>query len=177
VRINLGGELTAWDGQWRADALYSRNHLERLTNNALSKQAIILQSRMHLDFLFFGARHFERNFSAPSTDFPPCFSQTSPPYMDVMSKPDLEAAATRSGYIDPHKIDPDHPCNHRSWWKALLNKFPLSREEKLPSSSIPLTERNLTEFGNLGYSDEHDAFHKVRGPRKISVSEWIQLLP
>jgi len=94
-----------------------------------------------------------------------------------MSKPDLEAVATRSGYIDPHKIDPDHPYNHRSRWKALLDKFHLSREEKIPSSPIPLTERNLTEFGNSDYKDEHDAFHKVRSPRKISVSEWIQLLP
>ena len=94
-----------------------------------------------------------------------------------MSKPDLEAAASRSGYIDPHKIDPDHPYNHRSRWKALLDKFRLSKEEKLPPSPLPLTEKNLTEFGNPDYCDEHDAFHKVRGPRKVSVSKWIQLLP
>jgi hypothetical protein len=84
----------------------------------------------------------------------------------------LKAAASRSGYIDPH-----HPCDHRSRWKAFLDKFHLSKQEKLPPSPVPLTERNLTEFGNPDYLDEHDAFHKVRGPRKISISEWIQLLP
>lgn len=86
-----------------------------------------------------------------------------------------DGAAIR-GYIDPNKIDPDHPCK-RSKWQAFKEKLHRSKDEKLPETRVLLTERNLTEFFNPDYCDEHDAFHQVHGPRKISVSEWIQLLP
>jgi len=89
---------------------------------------------------------------------------------------DSAAVATR-GYIDPHKIDPDQPVR-RSKWQAFKEKLYRPREERtLPEARILLTERNLTEFFNPDYCDEHDAYNPVHGPRKLSISEWIQLLP
>jgi hypothetical protein len=75
-------------------------------------------------------------------------------------------------YLDPNKPLPEEQ-NLR--WKGLKSIF--KKQEKIPKSSIPLTQRNLEEFFNPDYSDEHHAFHPVQGPRKVSVSEWIQLLP
>jgi hypothetical protein len=76
---------------------------------------------------------------------------------------------------DPNKIAPDrNPSRIRQVFKKLAGKDP---ESKIPPPTIPLTERNLTEFFNPDYSDEHNAFHKLQGPRKISIPEWIQLLP
>ena len=77
--------------------------------------------------------------------------------------------------LDPNKIRPDPtPSRIKQVFKKLAGKDP---ESKLPKSTIKLTERNLTEFFNPDYNDEHDAFHKVQGPRKVSIPEWIQLLP
>jgi hypothetical protein len=77
--------------------------------------------------------------------------------------------------LDPNKIPPSrNPSRIKRVFRRLAGKDP---ESKLPPSTIPLTERNLTELFNPDYNDEHDAFHKVRGPRKISIPEWIQLLP
>jgi hypothetical protein len=76
---------------------------------------------------------------------------------------------------DPNKIPPDRrPSRLRQVLKKVTGKDPAS---KLPKPTTRLTERNLTEFFNSDYNDEHDAFHKVQGPRKISVPEWIQQLP
>lgn len=76
---------------------------------------------------------------------------------------------------DPNKIPPDPtPSRIKHVLRKLTGRDP---ESKLPKSTIPLTERNLTEFFNPDYNDEHDAFHKVQGPRKISVPEWIEQLP
>jgi hypothetical protein len=92
-------------------------------------------------------------------------------------KPDGDSAdAGRSNSIDPNKIPPVPP--ESSGWRKLLRR--LSRRDstsKLPPSPVRLTERNLTEFFNPDFNDEHDAFHRVQGPRKISIPEWIQLLP
>jgi hypothetical protein len=77
---------------------------------------------------------------------------------------------------DPNKIPPDR--NSQSRIKQVFMKLTgRDPESKLPKSTVPLTERNLTEFFNPDYNDEHDAFHKVQSPRKISIPEWIQLLP
>lgn len=49
---------------------------------------------------------------------------------------------------------------------------------KIPATpGILLTERNLTELFNPHYCDEHDAFHRVRPSREVSVHEWLQRLP
>jgi len=96
--------------------------------------------------------------------------------LSVNKLEDGAAVATR-GYIDPHKSDPDQP-GRRTRWQAFKEKLHRSKEEKaLPGARILLTERNLTEFFNPDYCDEHDAYNSVRGPRKLSVHEWIQLLP
>lgn len=77
--------------------------------------------------------------------------------------------------LDPNKIPPDPPPSRfKQAFKKLAGKDP---ETKLPKSTVRLTERNLTEFFNPDYNDEHDAFHKVQGPRKVSISEWLRLLP
>jgi len=86
-----------------------------------------------------------------------------------------KADAGRSSSIDPNKIPPNPP---KKRWKRVFRK--LSKRDsdpKLSPSTIRLTERNLTEFFNPDYNDEHDAFHRVPGCRKISIPEWIQLLP
>lgn len=77
--------------------------------------------------------------------------------------------------LDPNKIPPDrNPSRIKQVLKKLAGKDP---ESKLPKPTVPLTERNLIEFFNPDYNNEHDAYHKVQGPRKISIPEWIQLLP
>ena len=76
------------------------------------------------------------------------------------TKPDVSAAS--------------HP---QSRWKTLLVKLRLRKLSELEPSTIKLTQRNLEEFFNPDYSEEHDAFHAVQGPRKVSIPEWIQLLP
>ena len=81
-----------------------------------------------------------------------------------------------SAYDDPHT-----PLRS----KTIITKKPLgslfkkltSRQKKLPKSAIPLTRRNLEEFHNPDYTDIHDAFLAVRPQRKVSVHEWLQLLP
>jgi len=73
-------------------------------------------------------------------------------------------------YADPNK----HLPGGQPRWKDLLKR--LSKKDpscKLPKPTVPLTTRNLTEYFNPDYNDEHDAFHQVRGPRKISIPEWI----
>ena len=80
--------------------------------------------------------------------------------------------AEQMAYDDPHT--PLHP--KKPAIEALLKKI-TAREKKPPKSSIPLTKRNLEEFHNPDYTDTHDAFLSVRPQRKVSVSEWLQLLP
>lgn len=74
-------------------------------------------------------------------------------------------------------MDPNEPAPEQQnlRWKKIVRLF--KKQEKLPKSQIPLTEKNLTVYFNPDYNEEHDAYHPVQGPRKISVSEWIQLLP
>ena len=73
--------------------------------------------------------------------------------------------------------DPNKPLPHQRHLRFRRLTAVFKRKQKLPRSPVPLTERNLTEFFNPDYDDEHDAFHPVQRPRKVSVSEWIQLLP
>ena len=82
------------------------------------------------------------------------------------------SSATACLYFDPNKPLPEEEKNLKNFLRKLREK-----EAKLPKSEIKLTERNLTEFFNKDYNPEHDAFHEFRGPRKISVSEWLQLIP
>lgn len=77
-------------------------------------------------------------------------------------------------YMDPNKPLPEERNPH---WKALKAIFKKKQKIPKPKSLIPLTQRNVEEFFNPDYNDEHDAFHRFQGPRKISVPEWIQLLP
>lgn len=74
-------------------------------------------------------------------------------------------------YDDPHT--PLHPKPRRpSLFQTLV-----ARTKKLPASAVPLTKRNLEEFFNPDYTDVHDAFVRVRPQRKVSVHEWLRLLP
>jgi hypothetical protein len=77
-------------------------------------------------------------------------------------------------YDDPHT-----PLHKKPSHLSLLKKLRLNpqKSKKLPKSPIPLTERNLTEFFNPDYTEIHDAYLAVRPQRKVSVSEWLQLLP
>lgn len=70
----------------------------------------------------------------------------------------------------------DTPLHPKKPLADLLKKLTL-REKKLPKSVVPLTKRNLEEFANPDYTDIHDAFLPVRTQRKVSVHEWLQLLP
>lgn len=90
----------------------------------------------------------------------------------------LSAPASPVSYDDPNKPSAAE-LQQKRIWSRLLKRIRPSKEEKtqLPPSLVPLTERNLTELFNPDYCDEHDAFHEVRGPRKISIPEWLQLLP
>lgn len=90
----------------------------------------------------------------------------------------LSAPSSPISYDDPNKPSASELQQKRIWTR-LLKRFRPSKEHhaQLPPSLVPLTERNLTEFFNPDYTDEHDAFHQVRGPRKISIPEWLQLLP
>lgn len=89
------------------------------------------------------------------------------------------ADASRSS-LDPNIIPPDA---QPSRWKRLLHKLSKrDSEPKPPPSNVRLTERNLTEFFNPDYKDEHDFFkpteaYGFQGCRKISIPEWIQQLP
>lgn len=75
-------------------------------------------------------------------------------------------------YEDPHSpLHPKKPLD------SLLKKLSRIREKQPPKSTIPLTQRNLEEFHNPDYTDIHDAFVRVRPQRKVSVHEWLQLLP
>jgi hypothetical protein len=71
--------------------------------------------------------------------------------------------------------DPNTPLHPKKRLDSVLKK--LQREKKLPKSQVPLTKRNLEEFFNPDFTDTHDAFLAVRPQRKISVHEWLQLLP
>jgi hypothetical protein len=89
-------------------------------------------------------------------------------------KPLLTAhmADPQSAYDDPHtplhsKVPP---------LQSVLKKL-IEREKKIPKSNIPLTKRNLEEFHNPDFTDVHNAFLAFRPGRKVSVHEWLQLLP
>lgn len=80
-------------------------------------------------------------------------------------------AGEQMAYEDPNKpLPPKKPLD------ALLKKL-VVREKKPPKSTIPLTVKNLEQFHNPDYTDVHDAFIRVRPQRKVSVHEWLQLLP
>lgn len=84
-----------------------------------------------------------------------------------------------SSYDDPNKPSPSQ-IQQRRVWSRLIKRIRLPRSSshpKIPKSLVPLTERNLTELFNPDYCDEHHAFHEFRSPRKISIPEWLQLLP
>lgn len=77
----------------------------------------------------------------------------------------------------PTYDDPETPLRPR---KKLLNIFKklLPREKKLPRGTIlPLTKNNLEVYFNPDYADIRDAFFGIRTQRKVSVLEWLQLLP
>lgn len=76
-----------------------------------------------------------------------------------------------SAYDDPHT-----PLHSKDSLLTLFKKL-TAREKKLEKSQVPLTRRNLEELGNPDYTDIHDAFLAVRPQRKVSVHEWLQLLP
>ena len=75
-------------------------------------------------------------------------------------------------YDDPHT--PLH--SKKPLLSTLLNRL-FEREKSPPRSLVPLTRRNLEEFHNPDYTDIHDAFLTVRPQRKVSVLEWLRLLP
>ncbi|EON61413.1 homogentisate 1,2-dioxygenase [Coniosporium apollinis CBS 100218] len=74
---------------------------------------------------------------------------------------DALSLAKIASYEDPNKTSSQH--SRESRWKRIVQKFSLNKDPaaKLPKSYVPLTERNLTEFFNPDYNDEHDAFHKT----------------
>jgi hypothetical protein len=73
--------------------------------------------------------------------------------------------------------DPNTPLHSKKpALRTVLRKL-IEREKKLPKSRVPLTKRNLEEFHNPDFTDVHDAFLAVRPGRKVSVHEWLQLLP
>lgn len=83
--------------------------------------------------------------------------------------------AEQMGYEDPHT--PLHPP--KKPLDSLLKIFQ-AREKKIPKSGVPLTKRNVEEFFDPStYSDIDDAFIRpsLRNRGKISVQEWLQLLP
>lgn len=75
--------------------------------------------------------------------------------------------------------DPDTPLHTKHRLDFLINILTLARVKKLPKSSTPLTQRNLEEYSGLDpdFSEIHDAYLPVRPRGKISVSEWLRLLP
>ena len=79
-----------------------------------------------------------------------------------------------TAYDDPHT-----PLHKKPSAIYIFKKLHLYRDpaKKLPKSPIPLTERNLTEYFNPEYTDIHDAYLPRRPQRKVSVSEWLRLLP
>jgi hypothetical protein len=72
--------------------------------------------------------------------------------------------------------DPNTP-RHSNKKPLLSLKKLILREKQPPKSTIPLTVKNLEQFHNPDYTDIHDAFVRVRPQRKVSVHEWLQLLP
>jgi hypothetical protein len=74
--------------------------------------------------------------------------------------------------------DPNSPLHPKKPFASLLKIFS-ALEKKPPRHRIPLTQKNLEQYSGLDcdYSDIHDAFLPVRARGKISVSEWLQLLP
>lgn len=81
------------------------------------------------------------------------------------------AMAEPMSYCDPHT--PAHP---KKSFESLFKRL-TTREKKVPASNVPLTKRNLEEFHNPDYTDIHNAFLTVRPQRKVSIHEWLQLLP
>lgn len=92
---------------------------------------------------------------------------------------DAEPLSAPPSYDDPNKPSPQQLQQKRIWARLLKRIRRPSKDDEplLPPSLIPLTERNLTEFGNPDYNDEHHAFHPLQPSRKLSISEWLQLLP
>jgi hypothetical protein len=96
-------------------------------------------------------------------------------------KPRLTAhamAEQHSAYDDPHT-----PLHSKKPLQSVLKKL-VEREKKPPKSYIPLTKRNLEEFHNPNYSDTVDAeyiqaltYNASLTVRKVSVHEWLRLLP
>ena len=92
------------------------------------------------------------------------------------------------GYLDPHTADNRSDTWEPSKWKSSMrtiqNTFKLGhsqkpRFKKVAPSHLKLTKKNLEEFLNPeDYQADHNAFVQVRKqPRKLSVPEWIGMLP
>ncbi len=93
--------------------------------------------------------------------------------------PTITTDTVNHPYEDPSS--PTHPPEslQKRRWKKFLRRLvkPSKSSARPPQTNILLTERNLTEFFDPAYNDEHDAFHSVRSSRKLSIPEWLQLLP
>jgi hypothetical protein len=84
-----------------------------------------------------------------------------------------EMAGQQMAYEDPNT--PRHTNKNK---RPLISlKRLILRKKQPPKSTIPLTVKNLEQFHNPDYTDVHDAFVRVRPQRKVSVHEWLQLLP
>lgn len=73
--------------------------------------------------------------------------------------------------------DPNTPLRPRNKLQLVLKKLQL-REKNPPKGAIlPLTEHNLQLSLSPDKPDFHHAFLAVCPERKVSVQEWLQLLP
>lgn len=83
-------------------------------------------------------------------------------------------AAVHNSYDDPNT-----PLHTKKRLEFLIEIFTGARVKKLPASPTPLTTRNLEEYSGLNpdFSEIHDAFLPIRPRGKVSVSEWLRLLP
>ena len=96
----------------------------------------------------------------------------------VTMSPESPSDACRDRNVDPNRPDLSLSSRPTSKWKTLLTKLKISKaKDNIEPSPVKLTQRNLEEYFNPDFIDEHDAFHRIQRPRKISIPEWIQLLP
>jgi hypothetical protein len=85
----------------------------------------------------------------------------------------MRMAGQQMAYEDPNT--PRHTNKNK---RPLISlKRLILRKKQPPKSTIPLTVKNLEQFHDPDYTDVHDAFVRVRPQRKVSVHEWLQLLP
>jgi len=112
-----------------------------------------------------------RKLAQPSNTSFCHLSEARPPNHTDMTAQSSESS-TPVAWADPNKPLPEEVRGI----KKLLKKW-TTRDPKLPKGSIPLTVRNLTEFGNPDYNDEHEIFQPAQRGEKKSVSDWVSLLP